>query len=462
MHISHVAAECAPLIKVGGLADVVFGLSRQLVTKGHTVEVILPYYKTIDKTALSELTLLSEDFHNARIWQAKMYGICITLIDPLHHDYYKRDNVYGYKDDLLRFGTFSLISHQYLLKKESLDVVHLHDWHTALIAFLNNHAYYPTLYTIHNLSYMGECRKRFFSTLRIDQTRIESIKQDGCYNIMKAGLLYADQITSVSKSYVEEIIYTTMGESLQPTLLARKEKIIGIVNGIDKDFWDPAKDPYLPYNFSLTELNNKKRLKEYVKKQFRIESEKDFLACSITRLVPQKGPELIIEAIKEVVELGGSYILLGSAQDPAIEAQFIKLKKEIKNSHALHLELVYDEKLSHLVYGASDLFVMPSIFEPCGLTQLIALQYGNIPLVRETGGLKDTVFEGINGFTFEAPKGPEIRKAVKRAFALWESNPTAWAQLIQTAMQEDHSWQKSTDKYLSLYEEIKKKTIFIS
>lgn len=451
MNICHVAAEYAPLIKIGGLADVTFGLSHQLAKLGHKVEIILPNYTLLNKTPLQGLHILKQEFHKHRLWQGTIGTITITLIEPLENDYFTRNNVYGEKDDVVRFGSFSLIAHLYLLEKSTPPIVHLHDWHTALLALLNNQANYPTLYTIHNLSYMGECDENVFKTLNIPLESTLSIKAGENYNLMKAGILYADHVTTVSTSYAYEIMYTELGGVLQETLYNHREKITGIINGIDQEFWNPATDPLLPYNFSLQEMKNKTRIKRYVEKRFHLDTKKDFLACSITRLVPQKGPALILEAIQEVLKLGGTYIVLGSSFDPLIEAQFLEIKKNFAGTHSFHLELTYDETLAHLIFAASDLFVMPSLFEPCGLTQLIALRYGTPPLVRETGGLKDTVFENKNGFTFSEISGEAIRASVRRAFLLAQENPLHWNRLIKEGMEEDHSWQKSAESYLALY-----------
>jgi starch synthase len=452
MEICHVAAEYAPLIKIGGLADVVFGLSRQLSKLGHTVEVILPFYDLIPKETIKDLSILDQEFYQHRLWRGRVENVHIILIEPLHNDFYKRNVVYGESDDLLRFGSFSLIAYHYLLKKKNNSIVHLHDWHTALIALLNHKKEFPTLYTIHNLAYMGQSDDMLFKTLNISLDLAQSIKIGDHYNLMQAGILYADYITTVSQSYAHEITYTEMGGVLQKSLYKHKEKLAGIINGIDQDFWNPTTDSLLPYHFSEEQLNNKKKIKNYVFERFHLHPSKNFLACSITRLVPQKGPLLILEAIKEVIRRGGSYILVGSASDPTTESQFKELKEALSETQAFHIELVYNEALTHLIFAAADLFVMPSLFEPCGLTQLIALRYGTLPLVRETGGLKDTIIDNKNGFSFKEADEQNVREGIDRALSLWEREPTTWHKMVKEAMQEDHSWERSTQSYLSLYE----------
>lgn len=452
MDICHVAAEYAPLIKVGGLADVTFGLSRQLLDFGHKVEVILPYYATLNHSIIKDLHIQYANFYYHRLWQGTVEGVLITLIEPLNHDYFKRKHVYGEKDDVIRFATFSLIAHYYLKEKSLPPLVHLHDWHTALVAFLNQN-HYATIYTIHNLAYMGQSDASLWKELKIPIENVVSLQVEDHYNLMKAGILYADHVTAVSPTYAQEIVYTTMGGILQNLLYEQKEKITGILNGIDKDFWNPENDPFLPYHFTVDNRENKKRLKDYVKKRFHLDAKNNFMACSIARLVPQKGPELIIEAIKEVLAQGGIFIVIGSSADPEIEKQLLDIKTTSQNKKSLHIEFIYDEELSHIIFGASDLFVMPSLYEPCGLTQLIALRYGTLPLVRETGGLKDTIFHGKNGFTFKEMDPQELKDTLRLAFTVWQ-NPTKWQEMVQKGMKEDHSWEKSAREYLILYEKL--------
>lgn len=433
MEIIHIAAELAPIAKVGGLADVIQGLSKALIAKGHKVEVVLPHY---DQLEINES-------------QTVIDSIPLTLIDSKQH--FERGKIYGYPDDPLRFTSFCKAALEYLIREgRRPDVIHLHDWHAAVAAPLIKELY-PELgsrvvFTIHNLSYQGHCEGKI-----LDQIgwRKETIREGGLYNLMMGGILYADQVTTVSPTYANEILNTSLGHNLKPILQSCKEKFSGILNGLDYGYWNPETDPYLPQNYSLQTVEKKRAVKKALCKRFGLEEEDSPLVGVITRLVPQKGPELIKATLLRTLELGGQFILLGSAPDENTERHFSNLQRKLFDSPHVHLELTYNEELSHLVYAGSDLFVVPSLFEPCGLTQLIAMRYGTVPLVRRTGGLADTVFDGENGFTFGPPTAEAIGAALDRALPLWDTSQ--WNEMIKTGMEIDYSWNLPAEEYLKLY-----------
>ncbi|MCH9627807.1 MAG: Glycogen synthase [Chlamydiales bacterium] len=434
MEIVHIAAELAPVAKVGGMGDVLHGLSRALLAKGHQVEVILPHYDCLDWEGVSE---------------GRVDGIPVTLIEV--EDFFKRGTIYGCEDDALRFTSFCLAALRYLKENgRHPNVIHLHDWHTAVAApllkerFAELHA--QCVFTIHNLAYQGECDGAVLDSIGWKSGAIE---EKGTYNLMKAGILYADQVTTVSPNYAKEILNSEMGGALQPTLKKYQNKFSGVLNGLDAHYWNPAHDPLMPTSFSIENKGGKKQVKRALRQRLGLEQKESPLVGAVTRLVPQKGPELIKAALLHTLELGGQVVLLGSAFDPMTQAEFKKLKEQLAESNQGHVELTYDEELSHLIYGGSDLLLVPSLFEPCGLTQLIAMRYGTIPLVRETGGLVNTVFEGINGFTFGPPNPEAICKTLERALPLW-GTPT-WQMLQENGMREDHSWNKPSENYLKIY-----------
>ncbi len=417
MRIIHIASELAPFVKVGGLGDVIQGLSHSLQKKGHTVEIVLPAYRSLKNAHLpGEVTLLETP-----------------------GDFFDRENLYGYEDDSVRFATFARAAVDYL-KGRPYDVLHLHDWHTALIA-----AFLPrTLLTIHNLAYMGICDKKLLDTLDLKEQA--GFKEGQKYSLLRGGIEHADYVTTVSPTYAQEILNSDHGLSLRPLLNKHTNKLVGILNGIDTTFWDPENDPYLPFPFSTKQLIGKQKIKEQIQHRFGLEKKNVRLVCAVTRLVPQKGPELIKAAIEKTRELGGQFILLGSALDPKFQSDFEKL--DYRDDPNVHLELKFNENLSHEIFAAADLLIVPSIFEPCGLTQMIAMRYGTVPLVRKTGGLADSVEESRNGFVFEEPKKAAINEALERAFACPDKK---WSELQQAGMQEDFSWDVPTMHYLDLY-----------
>ncbi len=452
MKIVHLGAELAPIGKVGGLGDVLWGLSRALIKQGHDVEIIIPKYDVLDLNGIESLELF-ESFGSFSVWHGKVGGIPVSFIEAhVPGAYFERGKIYGCPDDPDRFAFFCRSALEYLKRSGSNpSVVHLHDWHTAVAAPLIKEQY-PELdarviFTIHNLGYQGHCDKSVLDRLGWNGAKI---KDGDCYNLMKGGIVYADHVTTVSPNYANEILTKEFGGSLQQTLKKYKGKLSGILNGIDYGYWNPSHDPFLPFSFSAEKRAGKKKVQNELRKRLMLEDEACPLVTSITRLVHQKGPELLMAALLYTLELGGQFVLLGSAPDQETHDHFYSLKRKLAGSHHVHLELTFNEELSHLVYGASDLFLVPSIFEPCGLTQMIAMRYGAVPLVRETGGLADTVFEEKNGFTFGPPTADALCRGLDRAFETW--NTPKWKKLVDTGMHTDFSWDKPAENYLNIYQ----------
>ena len=460
MEIIHVAAELAPVAKVGGLGDVLHGLSRALIEKGHRVTVLLPKYNTLNLDFVKDLKVLEanqvvrfekEDCTHT-LWQGNVDGIPIIFIES--HDpraFFDRDTVYGCKDDVDRFNYFCLAALEYIRKHE-FEVVHLHDWHTsALAGLLKERApevRTKVILTLHNLAYQGQCGA---AELERIGWKSELLASSDHYNLLQGGIIFADKVTTVSPNYAHEILTTDTKDPLQTTLRAHRHKFSGILNGIDYAFWNPKTDKFLPCHYSLHNLSNKEIVKQELKKRLSLADEKCPLVCAVTRLVYQKGPELIKAAILRTLEWGGQFVLLGSTADEQTYTQFYNLKRKLAGSPHVHLELSFSEELSHLVFAASDLFLIPSLFEPCGLTQQIAMRYGTVPLARACGGLVDTVFEEKNGFLFGTPSAEALNMALDNALDTWYHKPARWQKLIETGMSTDFSWEKPCEKYLALY-----------
>ena len=475
MHIIHIASELAPIAKVGGLADVVYGLCQETLKLGHITEVILPKYDCIDYKHLTDLKIEQKDIwmsvgshrYNNTIWSANLDKLKVFLIEADHPEYlYNRGIIYGCSDDVDRFIYFSCIAMQCLLQLgKQPDILHLHDWHTSLMALLcqkNNLG--KSILTIHNLAHQGICS---IHTL-LDKDLLKDLGFSDCLNLLETGITYADCITIVSPNYKQEIQTPEGGCGLDLILRESQKKLVSILNGIDQDYWNTAKDPYLKKNYLINELENVLKAKQtnkcFLQKYLSLAQENVPLVSCITRLVSQKGPGLIEYGMIRTLELGGQFVLLGSVSplNSDIEEQFVSLKEKYRNDKRVAILLINDEELAHLIFAASDLFIIPSLFEPCGLTQMIAMRYGTIPIARMTGGLVDTVFdidtsdkpfEERNGFTFAFPDCQGVNWALKRAITYYKDHKK-WQQIMKAGLNYDSSWEKSAKQYIDIYEEL--------
>jgi starch synthase len=486
MHIVQVASELAPIAKVGGLGDVLYGLSKQLVREGHLVEVILPKYDCIHYEGLTNLAVEQKDLcvqENSRsihnlVWSAYLEDLKILLIEPDHpKSYFESGSIYGAPDDAERFIYFCSTVLEYLSQaKKQPDIIHIHDWPTALIAPLYKERYRKDLhvrkivFTIHNLQHQGKCLLSHLSHLKLNKEVLVDPDSPLLANLVKGAIIEADAITTVSPNYKQEILVPEGGFGLDPLLLKYQKKLTGILNGIDPVFWNPQTDPHLIAHYStdppftdghIEQISNaKKENRRRLRRHVGMNEEDCPLVASVTRLVYQKGPELIEHALLRTLEKGGQFILLGSAANPEIEESFLELKDRLKENRQVAIYLDHDEALAHLIFAAADLFVIPSIFEPCGLTQMIALRYGSIPIARRTGGLADTVcdidtssapVEMRNGFTFDFPDTEGVNWALDRALRCYKEEPKKFEQLMRQGMSLDFSWRKSAQEYLKVY-----------
>ncbi len=414
MHILHVAAELAPIAKVGGLADVLLGLPKAQTQLNQQVTILLPNYDTIQPPLPNS-------------------NVNLLLLDsPDNH--FKRGTIYGCSDDTERFLAFCHLAAEQIQTLKP-DIVHLHDWQTcALTALIPN-----TILTIHNLAYQGQC-----NTLSLPH--LDAFQKDDHYNLLAGGIRLAKQVTTVSPTYAKEALTPEYGCGLEPLLQENKKKFHGILNGIDTDYWNPKTDPHLSHHYDADSLETKAKLKAELQAKLGLKQDlKKPLIASVTRLVPQKGPEYIKEALHYSINNEAQFVLLGSSPIEEIQNDFSNLKDP-----NLATCLEYNEELAHQIYAAADLFIVPSLFEPCGLTQMIALRYGTLPLVRMTGGLADTIKNEINGFTFETELTPTLAKAIET----WYEKPEKWKKIQQTGITTDFSWKRSAAEYLALYQKL--------
>ncbi len=502
MYCIHIASELAPVAKVGGLADVLLGLCRELSWKGHDVDIIIPKYDCMDSNDVRDLTIdyldlksfYEGEWYSNTIWVGWVENLKVYFIDP-HHPrlFFNRGCFYGCIDDIERYLYFSRTAMEFLYKKQLRpDVIHLHDWQTAVCAPLYYDMYQPLgynyskiVFTIHNIEYQGKCAPSNLDQIGLSSKiyMVPEKLQDNQYptsvNLLKGGIVYSDFITTVSPNYAKEVKTATGGRGLDKTLLKYENKFKGILNGIDYSYWNPEIDRYLPAHFSSREmpankkdrntLDKKAYIKKIMRERFLLEEVHRPIVGCICRLVPQKGIDLIIHALKYCLQNNGQFVLLGSSPIPSINEEFHEVKRQYMDNPHVHLTLHHQEDIAHLIYAASDMFIVPSLFEPCGLTQMIALKYGAIPIVRKTGGLADTIFdvdysgkpfEQTNGYTFDFPDVQGIESALKRAFECWFHDPNKWRKMVINGMNIDFSWNAPSNQYLEVYTQITSKNGF--
>ncbi len=488
MRIVHIAAEFAPLIKVGGLGEVLGGLSVALKKAGQDVSVILPKYSHLQLDLIKNLKLEARKFkifeksrwQRCNIYSGHLDNIKIYLIDPVKK-YFNRKKVYGYKDDIARFLFFSKAALELIYELNiEIDVLHLHDWHTAFIAPLQKELYInktkikSIVLSIHNLQYQGHCRKKDIVNLNLQDIsflkdkKLQDPIKPKTLNLLKGGLIYSDFIIPVSDNYAKEILTKKHGCNLSSVLIKHKRKIKGILNGIDEKYWNPKIDKNLKFRFSdktsLKKLKQiKSELKNHLRKKLKLSNKNFPIIANIGRLVQQKGPKLIKHSILSSIKKDAQFILLGTPYDKETSKMFHKLKKDLKNNKNAFLDFNYNEKLSHEIFASCDFIIVPSFFEPCGLTQLIAFKYGAIPIVRQTGGLADTVFDlddktikkSIrNGFTFKAFSIKGVDSAIDRALKFWYNDEDNFYKQIHKNLSLDFTWKKSANKYIQIYKKL--------
>ena len=464
MKVLFAAAEAYPLAKVGGLGDVAGSLPKALRALGHDARIAIPRYGMVPAGQdVGEFSVsMGGGTSVARLRTTAIDGVPVYLIDK--PELYDRPKVYEYPDDGRRFGFFNRAALEACLTAGFVpDVVHCNDWHSALIpAFLKTtYASHPALgktrsvLTIHNLQHQGLFGRDLSEWLGLPAEcwTPEGVEFFGRLNFLKAGIVYSDRVNTVSPTYSREVQTEEYGCGLDGLLRSRGAKLSGILNGIDYDTWDPRRDPFLDRPYSKSSLEGKADNKRALQDEVGLRADpKTPLLGLVSRVTQQKGFDILLAALREILGLGVQFVLLGTGERPYEEA----LARAAQELPGLAAVLKYDERLAHRIYAGSDLFLMPSKFEPCGLGQMISLRYGTVPIVRQTGGLADTVVDATtnpaagNGFVFE-PYTPEaLLDAVRRAIEAYRKG-RGLAALRRRGMSADLSWAASARQYAALY-----------
>lgn len=462
MKIAICASEVVPFAKTGGLADVAGALPLALEREKQDVIIIMPRYKAVDSSKFKLKKL-----NDGTSWTTLGDNIKVYFIE--NDKYFNRDGLYqdknaDHKDNLERFAYYSRAALE-LLKQINFkaDIIHCHDWQAALIPVYLKNLYLDdpffknicTVLTIHNIGYQGVFPKDDFAKLGLDWSlfNIEGLEFYGQVNILKGGIEFSDLINTVSPTYAKEIQDKEFAFGLEGLLNKRRDSIFGILNGLDYDIWDPGKDKFIAHKYSIDTLDQKVKDKADLQSICRLPVNKALpLFGIVSRLAGQKGFDILAEGIDEICKMKIQMVVLGTG-----ELVYHEIFQEMaaKYPNVISLNLKFDDSLAHKIYAGSDLFLMPSRYEPCGLGQLISLRYGSIPLVFKTGGLADTV-NSANGFVFDNYNELDLVKTVKKAVAAFK-NKASWLAQVARAMKCDFSWKSSAQKYLDLYAKAKKR-----
>jgi starch synthase len=491
VYIVQIASECAPVIKAGGLGDVVYGLSRELEIRGNTVEIILPKYNNMRYDHIWGLHDAYKDLWvpwydaaiHCSVYCGWVHGRLCFFIEPHSEDFFfDRGCYYGCDDDNMRFAFFSKAALEFLLRSNKRpDVLHCHDWQTGLVPVMLFEIYkyhgmenQRVCYTIHNFKHQGFGGTEILRATGLNNApyyfsydRLRDNFNPFSLNFMKGAIAYSNYITTVSPHHGWEAHHGEFGYGLGHTLHVYQDKFRGVLNGIDYDVWNPEIDRYIPHHYNRETLEGKAKNKQALRQRLLLQDADKPIICYIGRLDDQKGVHLVHHAIYYALERGAQFVLLGSATEAGINTHFWHEKQFLNDNPDCHLELGFNEELSHLIYAGSDMIIVPSNYEPCGLTQMIGLRYGTVPIVRGVGGLVNTVFdrdydeekppEERNGYVFYQTDYPAIESVMDRAIALWNYNPEAFHQLIVQGMNYDYSWNHPGTEYLEIYDFIRHK-----
>lgn len=477
MNVLFTATECAPFFKTGGLGDVLGALPKQLAKEGIEVGVALPYFsKNLPDHFAQELeevtrftVLVGWRKQYCSIWQLKKEGVTYYFVDNPY--YFDRENFYDYPDDGERFAFFCQAVLQMLDRIGFIpDVLHANDWHTAMIPVLlrkKTQEYaslsaIKTVFTIHNIIFQGNFPKETIGD--VFGMERESMQDDQLFNedqanFLKGAIHYSDLVTTVSPTYAEEIQTEEFGYGLEGELKEVSHKVTGIVNGIDYDVYNPEKDDTIPETFSFDQLNGKAKNKAALQERVGLPAESNqALIGVVTRLDEQKGIDIVVEAMEDLLQEEAQIVLLGTGK-PYFEETLADFSNRYPKKFKAIID--FDVELAQWIYAGADLFLMPSRFEPCGLSQLNSLRYGTLPLVHETGGLKDTVRpykeeadQPATGFSFSDLGKEKLLQAVNRALTVYYDKPDHWKAMMKEAMHTDNSWESSAEEYLKQYKKL--------
>jgi starch synthase len=474
MKILFVASESDPFIKTGGLGDVVYSLPKYLNKIGVETRVVIPNYSDINDNFKAKMKFI-KSFKVPMSWRSQYCGVLqyeengVTYYFIDNEYYFKRQGIYGFYDDGERFSFFDRAVLTMLKEVDfKPDVIHCHDWHTGMVPVLYKNEFisdpfYRNIritYTIHNLLFQGVFPPEVLGDLLNLTDNLYyngSVEFYGCSSFMKGGINFSDKITTVSKSYAEEIQTPIYGEKLDGLLRYKNHELLGIVNGIDYTVYNPNTDKYIYKKYNLDTLSNKGENKLKLQEELGLTINNNIpMFAIVSRLARQKGINLLIQILDTLLEKNIQLVILGTG-DKEYEEHLKNL--QLRYPKKVSANICFNNGLAHKIYAASDIFLMPSLFEPCGLGQLIALRYGTIPIVRETGGLKDTVVSYNefthkgNGFSFEPYNSQDLLYTIERALYFYEDKET-WNFIMKEAMESDNSWENSALKYKELYEEL--------
>jgi starch synthase len=487
MYIAMVSAECAPVAKAGGLGDFIHGLARELALRGHQVEVLLPKYDSLRYDLIEDLSPVHKDLRvpyfdeivPCQVDHGLVDGVDCLFVDPRSsHAFFDRGRIYGEDDDDARFALFCRGVLEFLSQSgRRPDILHCHDWQTGLIPVLlwevfDGLAQGPgmsstrTVYTLHNLGHQGWVAEAVLRQVGLSPQRLitpDRLQDSGNLrgvNLMKGGVVFSNFVTTVSPRYAWEVQNTDQGMGLQGLLRQYDGKFARVLNGIDDAVWNPLSDRHLAHSYGPETLPHKALNKTALRRRLGLQDSAKPILCVISRLDRQKGVDLIRHGIDHALYHECQVVVLGSAPEPSVAEAFRQIRERLGPSRDAHLELAYDEELSHQIYGGADMILIPSVYEPCGLTQLIAMKYGVVPIVRRVGGLADTVFDANyserpfkerNGYTFDDLTVTAQDHAMDRAIGLWYQYPEYFRQLRVNGMVADHSWGVPAGRYLDIY-----------
>ena len=472
MRILMVASEASPFAKTGGLADVMAALPRALVRLGHSVDVVIPRYRgiSIGKSMGQVAVPLGRQVTNARVYAVTEAGVRTLFVD--HPGYYDRDHLYGaaghdYADNPERFAFLSRAALEWASgAKEPYDAVHAHDWQAGLVpVFLREFMDTPalrdasTMFTIHNLAYQGVFDASWLPRLGLSWSlmHVDALEYWSRISLLKGGVMFSRVLTTVSRQYAKEIQTPEYGNGFDGILRSRSGDLVGIRNGIDYTEWNPLEDPHLPEPFDASCLEQKAASKRLVLDTCGLPTDEISLQRPliglISRLVDQKGFDLLAELVEDLPRLDASFVLLGTGEQRYEE---LWLALAAKYPRRIAASIGFDEAMAHRIEGGADLFLMPSRFEPCGLNQMYSLRYGTIPVVHATGGLYDTVRNydpatgSGTGFTFDEYSPETLLSTLRGALTVY-ADKAAWRRLQRAGMREDFSWDASAREYVTMY-----------
>jgi starch synthase len=487
MYITMVGAECAPVAKAGGLGDFIHGLARALTSRGNYLEIVLPKYDCLrfdriegmHKCYQGLMVPFYEQWFRCDLECGYVDGLKCLFVDPQSpQGFFTRGRIYGEPDDADRFAFFSRAVLEFLLKAgKQPDIIHCHDWQTGLVPVLRWEMYEAlgltrprVCYTLHNMAHQGVTGEFVLHQVGLDPSRVMTAdrmldpRNPHAVNLVKGGIVYSNFVTTVSPRYAWEIQHTDLGMGLGGCLRQHDGKFGGVLNGIDYGAWNPETDTHIARNYGPDDLPGKAHNKAALRARLGLDDANRPLLSIVSRLDRQKGVDLMSHAIAFALANACQVVLLGSATDPAVDALFRDLKRRTEGNGQCHLELGYDEDLAHQIYAAADMILIPSVFEPCGLTQMIAMKYGAVPIARRVGGLADSVFdanysdaafEERNGYLFDDPTPQGLESALSRAISLWFEHPEYFRQLRLNGMRTDNSWAGPASRYLDIYDYVR-------